>query len=202
MPRSVQVSVSIPREYIREIVAGQTAKGETNSERIDPHFIEEEVLSKVEQIVSRLIPADSPDDAISVTCVDRLQHDVTDATSSSFNDQFHVSDPHLGKSNRHFGSGPVGLGSLVDDSTRSHGHRPTAKRSAKGQPEDIPSLPPRRTLPTARRCRHRIGSSCCATRSDRSSKAMIPHRLYSSVDGCRTTNHLVQTGHERRDFAA
>ena len=72
MSKAVQVSVSIPRDYLREIASRQVAKGEKSPERINLGFIEEDVLSKVEQIVGRLIPADSPGDAISVTCVDRL----------------------------------------------------------------------------------------------------------------------------------
>ena len=83
MPKAVQVSISIPREYIRAIVARRSAKGETAAERLDPSFVEEEVISKVERIVDRLIPADSPAGAISVTCVDRLISDLPPAASAN-----------------------------------------------------------------------------------------------------------------------
>ena len=90
MPRSVQVSVSIPRDYIREVVASQIAKGAKPTELIDQSFVEEEVLSKVEQIVGRLIPADSPSDAVSVICVDRLDGEVAEVDSLSRKEQLAI----------------------------------------------------------------------------------------------------------------
>lgn len=71
MPRSVQVSVSIPREYYRELAARRKAQGDSGR-RADLDSIEEEVLTKVERTVTRLIPAGSPHDAISVTTIDRM----------------------------------------------------------------------------------------------------------------------------------
>lgn len=76
-PKAVQVSISIPRDYLRDIAARLAAKGEKTADRLNPEVLEEEVISKVEQIVSRLIPADSPENAISVTCVDRVDSDNT-----------------------------------------------------------------------------------------------------------------------------
>ncbi len=72
MPRAVQVSVSIPRDYYRDIAARRKVQGETNNRRLDLDSIEEEILTKVERTVGRLIPVDSPHDAISVTSVDRM----------------------------------------------------------------------------------------------------------------------------------
>ena len=72
MPRAVQVSVAIPRDYYRDVAARRKAQGESNSRRLDLDSIDEEVLTKVERTVGRLIPVGSPHDAISVTTVDRM----------------------------------------------------------------------------------------------------------------------------------
>ncbi len=72
MPRAVQVSVAIPRDYYRDIAARRAKQGEANSRRLDLDSIEEDVLTKVERTVGRLIPVGSPHDAISVTTVDRM----------------------------------------------------------------------------------------------------------------------------------
>ncbi len=72
VPKAVQVSVSIPRDYLREIVLRRNARREKSSARINPEMIEEEVIATVERIVGRLIPAESPGNAIAVTCVDHL----------------------------------------------------------------------------------------------------------------------------------
>lgn len=72
MPRAVQVSVGIPQDYYRDVAARRKAQGESNSRRLDPESVEEEVLTKVERTVGRLIPAGSPRDAVSVTTIDRM----------------------------------------------------------------------------------------------------------------------------------
>lgn len=82
MPNAVQVSVSIPRDYIREIAARPISKDDKSAAR-NPELIEEDVIAKVEQIVGRLIPAGSPTNAISVTCVDRLKGESTTPRLSS-----------------------------------------------------------------------------------------------------------------------
>ena len=81
LPKSVQVSVSLPRDFLREVIARRIAKGETSERRIDPAIAEEEELTKVERIVGRLIPADSSSNAISVMWVDRLGNDVPEIAS-------------------------------------------------------------------------------------------------------------------------
>jgi flagellar M-ring protein FliF len=72
IPRAVQVCVTIPRDYARDVAMHRLAKGEKSESRLDPQLIEEEELTKVERIIGRLIPADSSPDAISVTFVDRV----------------------------------------------------------------------------------------------------------------------------------
>lgn len=90
IPKAVQVSVSIPRDYLRDIITRRIAKGEKTIERLDLNFVEEEVLTKVEQIVGRLIPANSSNNAISVTCVDRIVNDLPDVAALSANEQIAV----------------------------------------------------------------------------------------------------------------
>ncbi len=89
-PKSVQVSVSIPRDYLREVITRRVAKGEKASERLDVNFVEEEVITKVERIVGRLIPANSSADAISVTCVDRLVSELPETAGLSANEQLAI----------------------------------------------------------------------------------------------------------------
>jgi hypothetical protein len=89
MPRAVQVSVSIPRDYYRDVARRRQAKGETNEQRLNLDSIEEEVLSKVERTVERLIPAGSPHEAVSVTTVDRLTEETPEA-ELSVSDQLNV----------------------------------------------------------------------------------------------------------------
>jgi len=76
MPKAVQVSVSIPCDYLREIRQRALSKGTSSPSRLDPNNIEEEVLTTVERIVGRLIPAHSPPEAVSVTFVDRMISDI------------------------------------------------------------------------------------------------------------------------------
>jgi len=71
MPKAVQVCVSIPRGYLHDLISRRISQKETPKHRLDATAIEEEELTKVEQIVGRLIPAGSPANAINVTCVDR-----------------------------------------------------------------------------------------------------------------------------------
>jgi len=80
MPRAVQVSVSIPRDYYRDVAARRRSQGEQNEARLDLDTIEEDVIAKVERTVARLIPVGSPHEAISVTSVDRLTSDDTEPT--------------------------------------------------------------------------------------------------------------------------
>lgn len=82
LPRAVQVSVGIPRDYYRDVAMRRKSKGEANNNRLDLDSIEEEVLTKVERTVARLIPAGSPHDAISVTTVDPLPVESMETTLS------------------------------------------------------------------------------------------------------------------------
>ena len=75
MPRAVQVSVSIPRDYYRDVAAIRKTQGEKKDARLNLDTIEEEMISKVERTVARLIPANSSHEAISVTTVDQLPTD-------------------------------------------------------------------------------------------------------------------------------
>ena len=102
MPRAVQVSVSIPRDYYRDIATRRKGQGEANNRRLDLDSIEEEVLTKVERTVGRLIPVDSPRDAISVTTVDRMPAEHAEPELTTL-DQFTV------LAWRHGGSCALGL---------------------------------------------------------------------------------------------
>ncbi|MEI8379757.1 MAG: FliG C-terminal domain-containing protein [Planctomycetota bacterium] len=81
MPKAVQVSVSIPSDYYRDVAARRKAQGTGRS--LDLETIEEEVLTKVERTVGRLIPAGSSPDAISVTTVDRMPTETTEPILST-----------------------------------------------------------------------------------------------------------------------
>jgi flagellar biosynthesis/type III secretory pathway M-ring protein FliF/YscJ len=83
MPRAVQVSVSIPRDYYRHVATRRQGQGESNKRRLDLDSIEEEILTKVERTVSRLIPVGSPHDAISVTTIDHMPLETTETTLST-----------------------------------------------------------------------------------------------------------------------
>lgn len=76
MPKAVQVSVSIPRDYYRDIVARRTAAGEKEPARLDPAAIEKEVTEAVTRSVTRLIPLGSPAESIAVNSIDRLPVEV------------------------------------------------------------------------------------------------------------------------------
>ena len=102
MPRAVQVSVSIPRDYYRAVAARRKTQGEQNAARMDLGTIEEEVISKVERTVARLIPANSPHEAISVTTVDRLPSESPEPTLTA-------AEQFLVMAQRHGGSCALGL---------------------------------------------------------------------------------------------
>jgi flagellar M-ring protein FliF len=72
IPHAVQVSISIPSDYYRDVVASRKRMGETNQLRLDLKSIEDEVATKVERTVTRLIPAGSLQSAVTITTVDRL----------------------------------------------------------------------------------------------------------------------------------
>ena len=79
-PNPFRVTVTIPRDYVREVARRRTKGKITSSDRRDLNGIEEEVVTKVERVVSRLIPSDVSKRAISVLCVDRLDGDSPDNT--------------------------------------------------------------------------------------------------------------------------
>jgi flagellar M-ring protein FliF len=102
MPRAVQVSVSIPRDYYRDVAALRKAQGEQRSARLSLDSIEEEILAKVERTVARLIPIGSPRNAVSVTTVDRLPVETSEPTLTP-TEQFTI------LAQRHGGSVALGL---------------------------------------------------------------------------------------------
>ena len=71
LPQNVRVSVSIPRDYLRD-VSRRMSTTNSSTDRMDLETIEQDVSAKVERIVAGLIPSDSARQTISVTCVDRL----------------------------------------------------------------------------------------------------------------------------------
>lgn len=89
MPKAVQVSVSIPRDYYRQVATRRQGQAESTKRRLDLDSIEEEILTKVERTVGRLIPVGSPHDAISVTTIDRMPVETTE-TALSTTDQLTV----------------------------------------------------------------------------------------------------------------
>lgn len=78
MPKAVQVSVGIPRDYYRSVAAQRKAAGEADPTKLDVAAIEKEVLANVSESVKRLIPADSPATAVKVTSVDRVVNTLPD----------------------------------------------------------------------------------------------------------------------------
>ena len=102
MPRAVQVSISIPRDYYRGIAARRNAQRDASGRPLDLDSIEEEVLTKVERTVGRLIPAGSSPNAISVTTVDRMTTESTEPVLTTV-DQLGV------LARRHGGSCALGL---------------------------------------------------------------------------------------------
>ncbi|HET6424297.1 MAG TPA: hypothetical protein VFG20_11475 [Planctomycetaceae bacterium] len=82
MPKAVQVSVGIPRDYYRSVAAQRKAAGETEQAKLDPAKIEETVLANVKKSVKALIPADSPATAVEVTSVDHVSNILPDVKPS------------------------------------------------------------------------------------------------------------------------
>lgn len=78
MPKMVQVSVGIPRDYYRNVAAQRKAAGEADTSKLDVAGIEKEVLANVAESVKRLIPSDSPATAVKVTSVDRVSTTLPD----------------------------------------------------------------------------------------------------------------------------
>ena len=72
MPKAVQVSISIPRDYYRLVAAQRKADGEQDASKTDPVQIEKEVREDVQKSVAQLVPTGSPANSIAVKSVDRL----------------------------------------------------------------------------------------------------------------------------------
>ncbi|MBI1345891.1 hypothetical protein GC163_06340 [bacterium] len=72
MPKAVQVSVTIPRDYYRSVATQREAAGEKEPTKLDPTQIEQDVLAAVKATVTNLIPADSPTTAVTVNSIDRV----------------------------------------------------------------------------------------------------------------------------------
>ena len=72
MPKAVQVSVTIPREFYVSVAARRKAAGENDATKTDPTAIEKEYVANVTKSVKALIPADSPAGAVIVSSVDRI----------------------------------------------------------------------------------------------------------------------------------
>ncbi len=80
MPKAVQVSVSVPRDYYRDIATQRSAGGEKDTGRLDVQQIEKDVLLTVKNSVQRLIPMGSQPDSVSIHSVDRLVRDIPEPT--------------------------------------------------------------------------------------------------------------------------
>lgn len=76
MPKAVQVSVSIPRDYYRDVAAKRKAADEQDAARTDVTVIEKEVVADVQKSVEKLIPAGSPKEAIVVRSIDLVEKPV------------------------------------------------------------------------------------------------------------------------------
>lgn len=72
MPKAVQVSVAIPRDYYRTVAAQRKAAGEQDAAQLDAAAIEKTVIANVTKSVKALIPADSPPSAVIVNSIDRV----------------------------------------------------------------------------------------------------------------------------------
>lgn len=73
MPKAVQVSVTIPRDYYRSVAEKRIAAKEPDASKTDVVAIEKEVIANVTKAVRALIPADSPANAVIVNSVDRIE---------------------------------------------------------------------------------------------------------------------------------
>lgn len=81
MPKAVQVSVSIPKDYYRAVAVQQDPANATlEKAKLDPILkaIETEVTGKVQQTVTRLIPSGSPAESVSVNSVDVLEQETVE----------------------------------------------------------------------------------------------------------------------------
>jgi flagellar biosynthesis/type III secretory pathway M-ring protein FliF/YscJ len=74
-PKEIRVSISIPRDYVRKVAIRQSSRGSKSSVPEELASVEEDVVSKIERIVSRMLPRNSTGNVISVTCVDQLDED-------------------------------------------------------------------------------------------------------------------------------
>lgn len=79
MPRAVQVSVSIPRDYYRQVVLQRKgsgpASGAAEVAEEDIQKVKAEVDADVRATVSKLIPSGSPDTAVTVTSHTRIDRE-------------------------------------------------------------------------------------------------------------------------------
>lgn len=75
MPKAVQVSISIPRDFYRSVAAERTARGEKDNAKLDVANIEKQYLESIRRSVSRLIPLGSPQNSVEVVTIDRLPND-------------------------------------------------------------------------------------------------------------------------------
>lgn len=80
MPKAVQVSVSIPRDYYRDVFAQRKAAGEQDATKLDVAQIEKDVLADVQKSVEKLIPAGSPSpkDAVMVKSIDLVEKPIVE----------------------------------------------------------------------------------------------------------------------------
>ena len=95
IPGAVQISVSIPRDYLRK-VAHHTGQAATNSTTENSAEIEDEVVSKVERIVTSLVPTEATRRGVSITTVDRLDEDAEPLEQSSWETQIRKLSQHWG----------------------------------------------------------------------------------------------------------
>ncbi len=72
MPRAVQVSVSVPRDYFRSVADQRKAAGEQDGAKTDVVEIEKVVIADVQKSVEKLVPGGSKD-AVVVKTVDLVE---------------------------------------------------------------------------------------------------------------------------------
>jgi flagellar M-ring protein FliF len=77
MPKAVQVSVSIPRSYYREVVDQRKADGEADGAKTDVAAVEKVVMADVQKSVEKLVPSGSKD-AVVVKTVDLVERPVAE----------------------------------------------------------------------------------------------------------------------------
>lgn len=87
MPDAVQVSVQIPTDYYRKVAAARNVSP-GGSENEQQQFqqtlqqIEQDVLQDIQQVVRNQIPADSPDDAVTVVSYAPVDHELPEVEVS------------------------------------------------------------------------------------------------------------------------